>query len=149
MKMKKSFLVATAIVATMSLSSGSVFAAEPPVPTASVVSTNPGGITPMTDYVAIENASLNNGGNSWTHQAGFNYGRIYVTNTSSQTLTMYLSYRSSSGSKINIGTWTVSGNGTKTITTTNAGGQTFYLDYNTPNGTVSGTVNVRASDVPF
>ncbi|MEC0170856.1 hypothetical protein [Paenibacillus graminis] len=149
MKMKKSFLIAAAIVATMSLSSASVFATESPVPSASVVSSNPGGMHPMSDYLAVDNAKLNNGGNSWSHKSGFNYGRIYITNASSQTLTVYLSYRSSSGDKINIGTWHVSGNDTLTLNTTNAGGQTFYLDYNTPNGTVSGNVNVRASDVPL
>lgn len=147
MKIKKSFLIATAIVATMSLSSSSVFATESPVPSASTASSNPGGIHPMSDYLAVNNANLDNGGNSWTHLSGFNYGRIYLTNTSSQTLTVYLSYKSSSGSKINIGTWNVSGNDTLTVNTTNAGGQTFFLDYNTPNGTVSGKVNVRASDV--
>lgn len=145
--MKKNFLVAAALVATMSLASGSVSADGSP-PTSVAVNSSNSGIQPRTSFEVIDNANLNNGGNSWSQPSGYDYARVYITNTTSQSLTVHVSYNVS-GKKVNIGTYNVSKNGSTTINVTNASGHTFYLDYATANGSVGGKVNVRASDVPL
>jgi hypothetical protein len=123
-------------------------AVESPPPSATIVDSSLPEIIPFTDILAIDNANLNNGGNSWSQQSGYDYARVYISNTSSQTLNVYLSY-DLSGSKQNIGNYTVSANGTLTINVTHASGHVFYVDYNTANGVVSGKISVRSSDVPL
>lgn len=142
----KNFLVAAAILATMLLSYGSFFAVESPPPSIVVDSSNPG-IQPRTNHLVIDNANINNGGNSWSQPSGYDY-RVFITNSTSQFLKVSVSYNSS-GKKQNIGTYAVDANSNKTINVTNAAGHVFYLDYSSANGVVSGKVSVQASDAPL
>ncbi|MFE0556515.1 hypothetical protein ACFW1P_11380 [Paenibacillus sp. NPDC058910] len=147
-KFKKSFLVCSVVVALMSLSSGSVLAVESPPPSVTTVDSSLPEITPFSDTLVIDNANLNNGGNSWTQPSGYDYARVFISNSQSQKLNVYISYKLN-GKKENIYTGTVSANGTSTINVTNGSGHVFYVDYNTADGTVSGKISVRASDVPL
>lgn len=144
---RKSFLILAVVVALMSLSSVSVFADSPP-PSATVVDESLPEIIPFTDFLALDNANLNNGGNSWSQASGYDYARVYISNSQSQTLNVYLSY-DDSGTKHNIYTGTVNGSSSLTINVTHASGHVFYVDYNTADGTVSGKISVRVSDVPL
>jgi len=144
---KRSFFVFAVVVALMSLSSVSAFADSPP-PSATVVDSTLPEIIPFTDFLVIDNANLNNGGNSWSQSSGYDYARVFISNSQSQTLNVYISY-DLNGSKKNIYTGTVSAKSNVTINVTNASGHVFYVDYNTADGTVSGKISVRASDVPL
>jgi hypothetical protein len=146
-RFKRSFFIFAVVVALMSLSSVSAVADSPP-PSATVVDSSLPEIIPFTDFLVIDNANLNNGGNSWSQPSGYDYARLYISNSQSPTLNVYLSY-DLNGSKQNIYTGTVSANGTLTINVTHASGHVFYVDYNTADGTVSGKISVRASDVPL
>ncbi|MBD7970297.1 hypothetical protein [Paenibacillus gallinarum] len=160
-KFKKSSLITAAIVATMSLSSSSVFAADIVVPTTSVpessnsvvapptiVDSSNSNVLPRTSYLVIDNANLNAGGNSWNQPSGFNHARLYVSNTSSKSLTITVSYKSGSG-KVKLESYLISAKSSETVTIADASGHTFYVDYSTSDGTVSGKINVRVSDVEF
>lgn len=147
-KFKKSFLVLSVVVALMSLSSVSVLAVESPPPSVTIVDSSLPEITPFSDELKIDNADLNNNGNSWDQPSGYDYARVFISNSQSQKLNVYISYKLN-GKKQNIYTGTVSANGTSTINVTNASGHVFYVDYNTADGTVSGKISVRASDVPL
>ncbi|MDI4649225.1 hypothetical protein [Cohnella hashimotonis] len=128
---KRSFFIFAVVVALMSLSSVSAVADSP-----------------YTDILTINNANLNNGGSSWSQQSGYDYAQVYISNSQSQTLNVYLSY-DLNGSKQQIYNGTVSANRSLTINVTHASGHVFYVNYNTANGTVSGKINVRASDGPL
>ncbi|QGG58216.1 MULTISPECIES: hypothetical protein [Paenibacillus] len=141
----KSFFVAAVVVAAMSLSSASAIAETAPPSSTIVDSSNPVK-QPRTSFLTIDNANLNNGGNSWFQPSGYDYARVYVTNTTSSSLTVYVSYDSD---KTNIGTHTVSANSSLTINVSHASGHVFYLDYATSSGTAGGKLSVRASDVPL
>jgi beta-lactamase regulating signal transducer with metallopeptidase domain len=147
-KEKQFELMPGAAISANKIDKQPALAAESPPPSATIVDSSLPEIIPFTDILAIDNANLNNGGNSWSQQSGYDYARVYISNTSSQTLNVYLSY-DLSGSKQNIGNYTVSANGTLTINVTHASGHVFYVDYNTANGVVSGKISVRSSDVPL
>ncbi|WP_454191030.1 hypothetical protein [Paenibacillus sp. Marseille-Q7038] len=135
------FLVAAVILGTMLLSYGSFIATESPPSSIVVDSSNPR-IQPGTNYLVIDNANLNNAGNSWFQPSGYDYG-VFITNSSSQSLTVSVSY-DLSGKKHNIGRYSVDANSNKTIHVTNAAEHVFYLDYSSANGVVSGKVSVQA-----
>ncbi|MEK4277628.1 hypothetical protein [Paenibacillus sp. FSL R7-0026] len=147
-RFKKSLLAFSVVAALTSVSSVSAFAAESPSRSAIIVDSSLPEITPFTEYLPITEGKLTSAGNSWNQKAGYDYARVYISNTQSQTLNVYISYNLN-GNKQNIWTGTVSANSSKTILVTHASGQTFNVDYNTANGTVSGSIEVRASDVPF
>ncbi|WP_212959501.1 hypothetical protein [Cohnella xylanilytica] len=142
-RFKRSFFVFAVVVAFMPLSSVSTLADSSP-PSAAVIDSSPPESIPFTDILTIDNPNLNNGGNSWSQPSAYDYARVYISNSRSQTLNVYLSYNLN-GSKQNIYTGTVSANGTLTINVTHASGHGFYVDYNTADGTVSGKINVEAS----
>ncbi|WP_217596470.1 hypothetical protein [Cohnella sp. GbtcB17] len=127
---KRSFFIFAVVIALISLSSVSAVADSP-----------------YTDISTIDNADLNNGsgGSSWSQPSGYDYAQVYISNSQSQTLNVYLSY-DLNGSKQQIYSGTVGANSTLTINVTHASGHVFYVDYNTANGNVSGKISVRASD---
>lgn len=146
---KKRSLIFSVVAALTLVSAVPALAAESPRQSAIIVEdpTLPE-ITPFAENIRINNQSLRNTGHSWDQTPGFQYGRVYISNTQSQTLNVYISYKSG-GQKVNIWTGTISPNNSKVILITNANGNTYHVDYNTANGNVSGIIHVRESDVPF
>lgn len=98
--------------------------------------------TPRASQVVVEQ-SINSTGASWTQPFGNNSYKIWVENTTSQTMTI------THKSGIKNDTYTVAANTNKVILVVNDAlpFAAHYLDFSTPNGILSGRVTVRVSDV--
>lgn len=96
---------------------------------------------PMADHVALDTA-ITSAGSSWSQPFGYPAYRIWVNNTTSQTMTVTISTALSQSH-----TFSVPAKSAKAYTVNNASYGRQKISFKTKNNVLSGTVRVRVSSV--